>query len=345
VLFLGTADGFETRLVPARGYRLEALPAAPFLRVGWPGKVRAIAATAAGAMRARRVLRAERMQIVVGLGNYACAGAVLGAWSLGIPTVLHEANAVAGMATTVLGHLADRVLLGSESAQPAFSAAKTSVTGIPLRAEVLRLASARSADRPSPRGGPVRVLVSGGSGGSPFLDKHVPELLARVVARGHAVEVRHQVAPGGGERTRAAYADAHIPAVVTPYADDMADGYDWAHFAVVCAGAVTLAELAAVGLPALLVPLSNAALDHQSVNARIFAEATGAWWTREDAWDAEVLAARITSLVEAPDAWRAASAAVRRAARRDAAADVVAACEAVLWQRTGIQPLGFRGPR
>lgn len=343
VLFLGTAEGFETRLVPARGYRLEALPAAPFVRVGWRGKARAVVATAAGTMRARRVLRAEGVQLLLGLGNYACAGAVLGAWSLGIPTVLHEANAVAGMATRVLGHLADRVLLGFESARSAFPAAKTSVTGVPLRSEVLRVAAVRSVDRPPTRSAPLRVLVSGGSGGSPFLDTHVPELLARVVATGRAVEVRHQVTPGGAERTRRAYADAGIPAVVRPYADDIADGYDWAHFAIVCAGAVTLAELAAVGLPALLVPLSSAALDHQSANARIFADAAGAWWTREDAWDAEAIAAGITSLVQAPDAWRAASAAMRRAARCDAAPAVVAACEALLAERTGVRPRAFAG--
>jgi UDP-N-acetylglucosamine--N-acetylmuramyl-(pentapeptide) pyrophosphoryl-undecaprenol N-acetylglucosamine transferase len=343
VLFLGSADGLETRLVPARGYRLELLPASPFLRVGWPGKMRAVVAMVAGALRARHVLRAQRVELVVGLGNYACAGAVVGAWSLGIPIVLHEANAVAGAANKVLAHLADRVLLGSLAARPAFRASKTLVTGVPLRAELLRLDAARAAPRVPAPGASVRVLVSGGSGGSPFLDAHVPELLARVVARGHAVEVRHHVAPGSAERTRAAYADAHIPAAVAPFVDDLADSYEWAHFAIVGGGAVTLAELAAVGLPALLVPLSSAARDHQSVNARSFADATGAWWTREEAWDADALATRLTSLIEAPGAWSAASTAVRRAARPDAAAAVVAACEAVLAQRSGFKSWASEG--
>jgi UDP-N-acetylglucosamine--N-acetylmuramyl-(pentapeptide) pyrophosphoryl-undecaprenol N-acetylglucosamine transferase len=115
-----------------------------------------------------------------------------------------------------------------------------------------------------------------------------------------------------------------------PSLDDVADAYGWADLAIACAGAVTLAELAVVALPALVVPLSTAALDHQRANARVFSAATGVWWTSEDAWDVTAVEERLAALVASPDERRAAGARIAVAARPEAAGDVVAACEALL---------------
>lgn len=327
VLFLGGTGGFESRLVQAHGYRLAVTRAAPVLGVALAAKARAMIATMVGMAQARRILRRENVELVLGLGNYACAPAVLAARSLGLPTLLHEANAVAGVANRLLGHVVDRVLLGFESATGAF-AKPTTVTGTPVRAEILALACGQDPHGAPRPGVPARILVSGGSQGSPFLDERAPDLLARLAHRGHALEVRHQAAEPDLERVQAAYAGAGLRARVVAYIDDMAGAYAWADFAAVCAGAVTLAEVAAVGLPVLLVPLGSAALDHQAANARAFAAATGVRWVREDAWDADALAAHVASLIASPSAWSAASAGVRRLARMDAAAAVVRACEA-----------------
>ena len=113
----------------------------------------------------------------------------------------------------------------------------------------------------------------------------------------------------------------------------MAGAYGRADVVIACAGAMTLAELAAVGLPALLVPLAHAALDHQVANAREFARATGAWWTREAEWTVDASAERLASLRDSPRAWAAAAEGMRRAAHPDAAAAVVAACEGALRHR------------
>jgi len=339
VLFVGTAGGFETRLVPSHGHRLAVIRAAPLLGVGLTGKVWAVIATIVGAAQARRILRRHSVQLVLGLGNYACAPAVLAARSLGLPTVLHEANAVAGLANRLLGRIVDRVLLGYGSAAGAFTC-PTTVTGTPVRPEILALG-----EPSQPHGGaPFRILVSGGSQGSRFLDDRVPHLLARVVRAGHALEVRHQAAERDLERVEAAYAGAGVRALVVPFIDDMAEAYAWADFAVVTAGAVTLSELAAVGLPALLVPLASAALDHQAANARAFAEATGVRWVHEDAWDADGLAAHVASLIASSAAWSEASAGVRRLARTDAAAAVVRACEAVIRTPSPSAARGSRAP-
>ena len=326
ILFLGTAAGAEARLVPAHGYRLATLSAAPFVNVGALGRVRSVAALVVGAAQARRVLRAQRVELVLGLGNYAAAGAVLGAWSLRLATVVHEANAVAGVANRLLGGLVDRVLLGFASAASAFPIGRAVVTGTPVSAAVRGVAGRRDEPRAP---GPARLLVLGGSRGSPFLNARLPEVVASVARRGVRLEVCHQTGPHDAYAVRGSYRRAGVVADARPYLDDVAAAYRWADLAIVCAGAGTLEELAVAALPALVVPLATAALDHQHANARAFAAATGTWWTREDTWHAEVVADRLAALATSPAERRAAAARIAAAARPRAAADVVAACEAL----------------
>jgi UDP-N-acetylglucosamine--N-acetylmuramyl-(pentapeptide) pyrophosphoryl-undecaprenol N-acetylglucosamine transferase len=271
---------------------------------------------------ARRILRREGVRMVLGLGGYASLPTVLAAWTLGLPTALHEANAVAGRANLLAGRVVDSVLLGFDDARSGF-APTGELTGIPVREEIVRLSGA---PRPPLGDGPRRVLVVGGSCGSSFLDAHVPDLLRRVVARGVPVVVRHQVGAGDVAVTRAAYAAARIEADVVPYLDDMAAAYAAADFVVTSAGANTLAELAVAGLPALVVPLASAAFDHQTVNARAFAALTEVPWTKEEAFAPDPLADAVASILGSDAAWRAASARIRRAARADAADAVVRAC-------------------
>ncbi len=328
MIFLGSRQGFEGRLVPERGYRLESIAAAPLFGVGMAAKVRALGVAALGTAQVRRILRREGTQLVLGLGGYASFGAVAAAATLGIPSVLHEANAVAGVANGVLGRFVDRVLLGFDSAAATFPRGKTLVTGTPVRDEILG-----AGQQVVRRGGPerpLRVLVSGGSTGSPFLNLRVPELLGRVRARGHAVTVRHQAGTDDVEATRAAYAQQGVPAVVVSYIDDMGEAYASADVAVVCAGGVTLAELAVVGVPAVIVPLASAALDHQVANARAFGEMSGARWYREVDWDPEAIATSLVDMIVSPGSWGAASARTRGLGRPGAADAVVQACETLI---------------
>jgi UDP-N-acetylglucosamine--N-acetylmuramyl-(pentapeptide) pyrophosphoryl-undecaprenol N-acetylglucosamine transferase len=315
VVLVGDPAPFGERLATGRGRRFLATPAAPFARASWPGKTRSLAATARGTIVARRLLRREAIRLVMGFGGYASIPAVLAARSLGIPVVLFEANAVPGTATRVLDRFALRVLLGFATAAPAFRC-PTTVTGVPLRPDILAV-SARGPQTP------LRVLVSGGSFGSRFLDEHAARLLARVVARGQPVAVRHI---GDMARAQTAYAAAGIPATVIAYVDDMAAEYAHADVAIVSAGATTLAELAAVGLPAIVIPLGTAARDHQTPNARAFAAITGSMWCSERGWDVERLATHVSMLAASPATWGEAAAGMRRHARPDAARAVVRAC-------------------
>jgi UDP-N-acetylglucosamine--N-acetylmuramyl-(pentapeptide) pyrophosphoryl-undecaprenol N-acetylglucosamine transferase len=317
--FLGTPDGFAARVAPAR---FVPVPAAPLVGSGARGKVRALATALHGAGVARRALAASRPRVLLAFGNYASAGAVLGARSLGIPVVLHEANVVPGVANRRLARLAARVLVGFAATGEAFAGGKAVVTGTPVRSE---LSSIRKT--PPDPGRPLRLLVTGGSLGSRFLDAHAPELAARI-----GCEVRHQAA--GPAPVADAYRRLGVSADAVRYLDPMADAYAWADVALTCAGAMTLAELAIVGLPAVVVPLACAALDHQTANAREAARVTGCLSVAESAWDVGVVAEHLGGLARSPEAWSAASAGMRRLAAPDAARRIVDACEAVLEGRS-----------
>lgn len=325
VQFLGSTTGFEARLVAAHGHAFTPLPAAPWHGVGPAARLRALERLLAGRRAARHALRAAAAQVVVGFGGYASAGAVLAARGLGLGAVVHEANARPGLSNRVLGRVAARICVAWPEAAAAFAdAPRVRCTGMPIRAELAALAAG---ERPPPRPDRLRLLVCGGSLGSPFLNQRAPELARALRAAGLAVEVWHQA----GARpllddVRAAYAEARVPARVQPHVDDVAAAYRWADAAVACAGAATLAELAAAGLPAVLVPLAAAADDHQADNAAAFARAAGTPWVRETQWDAAALAAGLAPLARDPGLWAAHARRVRALARPDAADAVVTAC-------------------
>ena len=324
IVFLGACHGTESTLVPARGFRLELLPGAPFQRQRLGGKLEALRQAANGLAQARKLLAAHSAQLVIGTGGYASLGALAAARSLGLATALHEANAAPGLANRLLGRIVDRVYLSSESATPSFPAGRCLVTGTPLRAQIARLDG--RAKPPPPRDRPARVLVTAGSEGSLFLDREVPRLLGHVARLGVEVEARHQVGMGDPGRVRDAYASYGVAATIVRFIDDMDGGYDWADLVIACCGAGTVAELAIVGLPALLVPLAGASADHQRRNAEVYAEAGGAWIVPEGAWRAEDVGARTVEILRDPEAWSEACLSVRRLAMPNAADTLVSDC-------------------
>lgn len=329
VLFLGSADGFEAKLVAAHGHAFTPLPAAPWHGVGSVARLRAVGRLVAGVRAARRALIAASAQLVLGFGGYASAGAVLGARSLGLGVVLHEANARPGLSNRLLGRVASRICITWPEAVAAFPyATDLPHTGMPIRAEMAALAAG---DRPPPAPGRLRLLVCGGSLGSPFFNRRVPELAEALRDAGVTVEVWHQAgARPPLDDVRAAYAAVRVPARVQAHVDDMTAAYRWADVAVACAGAATLAELAAAGLPAVLVPYAAASDDHQADNAAAFARAAGTPWLREAEWNPAALAAALAPLAHDPSAWAARAYRIRALALPDAADAVVAACAELL---------------
>lgn len=286
VLWLGSDGGLETRLVPAAGIELETLPIAGLRGKGLATLALAPFRLGRALWRAWRLIRRRRPRCVLSLGGFAAGPGGLAAWISRRPLLVHEQNRIPGLTNRVLAQLARRRLCGFAGA---FAAGDCEAVGNPVRREIAALPA--PAERWRERGGRLRLLVLGGSQGARALNRALPVALA---AGGLHFEVRHQCGARFVEEARAAYAEAAVAAEVTAFIDDMAAAYGWADLAVCRAGALTLAELAAAGLGALLVPYPHAVDDHQTRNAEVLVAAGGARCLPEQASDGE-LSARLTA--------------------------------------------------
>jgi UDP-N-acetylglucosamine--N-acetylmuramyl-(pentapeptide) pyrophosphoryl-undecaprenol N-acetylglucosamine transferase len=312
------------------GRTVVTLPGAPLVRVGLWTRAAAIPRAVDAFRRARPLLRRAGMRLVIGTGGYASGAVVLAGRSLGLPTALVEPNAVPGLANRLLRGWVDRAYVSSPSCARYFGR-RSVVTGTPLAPAFVAKFEGRHALPPTQ--GSFRVLVMGASRGEHFLGEHVPGLLARAQRRGIRLEVHHQAGTLDVAGLRAEYVRLGVEATVTPFLADVAEAYGWAHFVVGRAGANTVAELAVAALPALLIPLADAALGHQDVNAAEYAAQGAALWCREHEFDVESLADRIGTLALDREAWSAMSAAALTVARPYAARAVVHDCEQLMGNR------------
>jgi UDP-N-acetylglucosamine--N-acetylmuramyl-(pentapeptide) pyrophosphoryl-undecaprenol N-acetylglucosamine transferase len=327
VTFLAADDGPARRLVTAAGYPLHVVPATPLVRVGALGRIAGVLRVVPTVALARRVLGARGVRLVIGTGGAATGGVVLAARSLGLGTAILEPNAVPGLANRLLSRVAERAYVTFDSALGRFPPGRAFKTGLPLRAS---RASVRGNRTPPSAERPVHLFVTGGSRGDAFLATQVPLVAARLQEAGLSLDVRHQVAaidPGVVARN---YSQLHVRAQVLPFLDDMADAYDWADMIIARAGAGTIAELALAGVPSLLVPLADAAADHQAANAAAFADIGACVWVREDDWAPDHVAARMNEVLGTPATWMSMSSAARVFATPHAARDVVADCERLM---------------
>lgn len=324
VFFIGTEGGLEATLVPRRGYPIELVRGSRLVGGGLMVKMRGLWGLLQGVAQARRLLSDRGVDLVIGVGGYASGAALLAARTLGVPTAVHESNAVPGLTNKVLGRLVDRVYLGFANARRAFPHSRVVVTGNPVRPEIEALKFERW--RAPLKTQPTQVLVVGGSQGALFLNQNVPALLAQVAAAGVTLRVCHQVGKLDPAPVQAAYRDAGLEAEVVQYIDNMAVAYREADFAITRSGSGTVSELAAAGLPALLVPFPFAAGDHQAANARSFVEAGGGIMCRQSNWEGQKLAQQVVSLLTDNEALETASAGARKVSHSDAAAAVVKDC-------------------
>lgn len=324
VTFLGGTAGMERELVPRAGFRLELLPAAPFKRQGWVGRTKALTQAVAGTVAARRLLGRMQARLVVGSGGFASVGAVLAGRLAGLGTAIIEPNVWPGLANRCLGKVAERVFLGFEDAAGSFPRERSVLTGTPVRPEILAL----GASGPPRQDRSRRVLVTAGSEGSRFLDAEIPALLGELAKRGLDVEARHQVGHGDVDGVRRSYREVGIEAAVACFFHDFAGCLAWADVAVTGAGASTLAEIAACGLPAVVVPVSSVAEDHQRRNAAALSRAVR--WIDEARWSRQEVADGLARWLTDPEAWSAASRRVRALAHPDAAQRMVEACEELM---------------
>lgn len=318
VVWLGTRAGIEARVVPAAGIEIEWLAVGGLRGKGWRTRLAAPAVLARACWQAAAVLRRRRPRALLGMGGFAAGPGGLVARLAGCPLVVHEQNAVAGLTNRVLARLARRVLEAVPGTFPARLGARH--TGNPVRAAIAVLPP--PATRLEGRDGPPRLLVLGGSQGARALNEHLPRALARV-ADGARPVVRHQCGARHLDAARDAYAAAGVDASVEAFIDDMAAAYAWADLVVSRAGAMTVAEIAAAGVAALLVPFPHAVDDHQTVNARWLADAGAAVIVPEAGLDEARLARELEALLASRTTLAAHARRARALARPDAA-DAVA---------------------
>ncbi len=271
-------------------------------------------------LRARAILEIARPAAVVGFGGFPAFSALAAARSMGIPNCLHEQNAVLGRTNRLLAPGADSVALSyPETRRLSVGQTPISVTGNPVRAAVARLAAkpyiAPDAD------GLVRLLVIGGSLGARVLSDVVPDALALLPPHlRQRLQVSQQCRDEDLARVRARYENAGLAVELQRYFEDLPDRLQWAHLVIARAGASTLAELATAGRPAILVPLPSATDDHQTANARYFAESGAGWLMPQPDFTAQTLAKQLHRLVLSPDRLASAAAQALTLGRPDAAA-------------------------
>ena len=270
VFWLGTHEGMEAQLVPAHGVEFEAVSFRGVRGKGWRTLVFGPFALMRACVDSLRIIRRRKPNVVLGFGGFASfPGALMGV-AAGKPLVVHDANAVAGLANRMLAYGSDRVLLGFPGAM---TRDRGTFVGNPLRDDIVALSP--PGQRFADRSGPLRLLVVGGSLGASALNEALPAALA-AIDEAKRPQVVHQAGERHIDALRDAYAKAGVRAECLAFIDEMAARYAWADIVVCRGGALTIAELAAVGLGAIVVPLPGAIADEQTANARFLLDAGAA---------------------------------------------------------------------
>lgn len=268
VLWLGAKDGLETRIVPRAGFPLETIRIRGLRGKGVMGWITLPFRLLLAMYEALVVIMRFRPFTVLGMGGFVTGPGGLTTWLLRKPLVVHEQNAIAGMTNRWLSRLATRSLVAFPDALP-----RAELVGNPVREEIAQLPEPDQ--RFASRTGQLRLLVLGGSQGARSLNESLPRAMMDFAA-GRRFVIHHQTGRNAADDVARAYRDAGIEARVEEFIEDMAAAYAWADMVVCRAGALTLAELAAAGLGAILVPYPYAVDDHQRHNAEYLVRAGAA---------------------------------------------------------------------
>ena len=324
VFWLGSHGGFEMGVVPAQGFRVEAVSIRGLRGNGLRRWLLAPFSIGLALAQSLRILWRNRPGLVLGMGGFVSGPGGLMARVLGIPLVIHEQNAVAGLTNRLLARVATRVL---EAFPGSFGATRAvQLTGNPVRPEIAALPEfdLRCADREPT----LRLLVLGGSQGAQALNELLPAALA-LLPRASRPQVQHQAGREKLPQAEAGYRSAGVTAEVVPFVEDMAAAYCWADLVICRAGALTIAELAAAGVASVLVPYPHAVDDHQTRNAAYLADSGAALMLPQHQLDAPKLAAVLAPLLTDRERCREMARAARRLALPDATRQVADVCEEV----------------
>lgn len=294
MLFVGTARGLETKIVPENGFQLSLIDSSGLKNVGFLGKLKGLSVLPKSFLEARQLIRQFRPHVVVGAGGYVSGPVLLMAAIMGVPTLVMDSNALPGFTNRQLARFVDKAALTFEESLRYFGK-KGVVTGNPVRKEFFEIES-------KPRADAFRVLIFGGSQGARAINDAVAEALSEMSGLAGRLTFTHQTGEGDFEKIRERYhRSAFTDADVRPFISDMFTEFARADIVISRAGATTCAELAAAGKAAIMIPLPTAADDHQRKNAEAMEGAGAAKMVLQRDLNGRRIADEISELVANPE--------------------------------------------
>ncbi|HEX6278461.1 MAG TPA: undecaprenyldiphospho-muramoylpentapeptide beta-N-acetylglucosaminyltransferase [Pyrinomonadaceae bacterium] len=316
VLFVGTARGLETRIVPENGFQLSLIHSAGLKNVGLVGKVKGLSVLPKSFLEARQIIRQFRPHVVVGAGGYVSGPVLLMAAIMGVPTLVMDSNALPGFTNRQLARFIDRAALTFDESLR-FFAKKGVVTGNPVRYEFFEVP-------PKERSDVFHVLIFGGSQGARAINNAMAEALPHLADCEGRLTITHQTGEADLDRIKQAYSESKFAGSdVRAFISDMSAEFAKADFVISRAGATTCAELSAAGKASIMVPLPTAADDHQRKNAEALEHAGAAKMIVQSELSGESLAGEIKKLIESPDTVTEMEKAAKDLGREDAAEKTV----------------------
>ncbi|CAN5496619.1 undecaprenyldiphospho-muramoylpentapeptide beta-N-acetylglucosaminyltransferase [soil metagenome] len=310
VLFVGTARGLETKIVPDNGFQLSLINSAGLKNVGFLGKLKGLALLPKSFLEARRLIKSFQPDVVVGAGGYVSGSVLLMAWLKRVPTLVMDSNALPGFTNRRLAPFITKAALTFADALPYFGT-KGVVTGNPVRQEFFEIA-------PKVRGEKINLLTFGGSQGARAINNAMSDALENLPQ--DKLEITHQTGEFDFEKIKEIYLRSEFQdADIRPYISNMVEEFAKADLVLCRAGATTCAELAAAGKASIMIPLPTAADDHQRKNAEALEKAGAAKMILQRDLNSESLAKEIADLINAPEKIGAMEISAKKLARKDAA--------------------------
>ncbi|MEY3289864.1 MAG: undecaprenyldiphospho-muramoylpentapeptide beta-N-acetylglucosaminyltransferase [Pseudomonadota bacterium] len=320
VSWLGTHKGLESRVIPENGIEIDWLSVAGVRGKGLTAKITAVFMLFKAGVQAMKILRRRKPDVVLGMGGFVAGPGGLVAKLLGLPLVIHEQNRIPGTTNRLLARLANQVL---EAFPGSFNAKiKAKCTGNPLRKQFLAALDNRRQRSEQE----VRILIFGGSQGAQILNEMVPEAIAEFQKAGVAtqsVQIKHQTGEAMLSQVQSRYQALGIKAETSAFIEDMVSAYQEADLVICRAGAMTVSEVAAMGIPAIFIPLPSAIDDHQTANARYLTDAGAGLLLMQNNLNPAMLAEYITTAL---NNLAVMGDAAQRCARLDATAVVADYC-------------------
>lgn len=315
ILFVGTARGLETKIVPREGFQLHLIEVAALKRVSFLKRVKSLLMLPKSFLAVRSLIQQIKPNVVIGVGGYASGPVVLMAALMGVPTLVAEQNALPGFTNRVLSRFVKAAAVTFEEAKRYFGD-KSEITGNPVRAEFFDVQPKAVTDR-------THIFITGGSQGARAINLAMIGALPLLAEEKERLSITHQTGESDYDKVRATYLELGWKVEVRPFVEKMVDEFAKADLVVTRAGATTVAELAAAGKPALMIPFPFAADDHQRKNAEAVERAGAGRMILQAELTPERLAKELLWLIRDPQQLARMAAAGKELGHPDAAAKVV----------------------